>query len=108
MGDRGAYGEFSAEVVGETTIIGVRLLGGVGGLGSRMTGEIESGTRPSSDLMTLLKSSSGIGRCGKGAMILGGHCSSGMPQYGSTRLVEAGELVGTVGVRTSLLCSGLY
>ncbi len=79
VGDREAYGGSSAEVVGETTMIGVRLLGGVGGLGSGMTGEIDSGTPPSSDLVTLLNSSSGIGQRGKGATILGGRCSSGMP-----------------------------
>ncbi len=60
-------------------MIGMRLLGGVGGLGSGMIGEIDSGTPPSSDLTSLLNSSSGIGQRGKGAMILGGRCSSRMP-----------------------------
>ncbi len=107
VGDRGAYGGSSVEVVGETMMIGVHLLGGVGGLGSGMMGEIDSGTPPSSDLAILLNLSSGISQCGKGAMILGGRCLSGMPLYGFTGSEGAGELVGTVGFRASLLCSCL-
>ncbi len=100
-------GGSSAEVVGEMMMIGVHLLGGVGGLGSGMTGEIDSEILPSSDLATLLNSLSGIGRRGKGAIILGGCCSSGMPLYGSMGSEGAGELVETVGFGASLLCSCL-
>ncbi len=85
---------------GEMMMIGVCLLGGVGGFLSGMTGEIDSGTS-SSDLVTLAKSSIRIGQRGMGAMIWGGRCSSGMPLKGS------GEFVGTVGVGTSILHSGL-
>ncbi len=59
-------------------MIGVRLLGGVGGLLSGMTGEIDSGTS-SCDPAILAKSSIGIGQRGTGAMTLGGRCSSRMP-----------------------------
>ncbi len=60
-------------------MIGMHLLGGVGGLPSGMTGEINSGIPPSFNSVTLAKSLIGISRCGMGAMILGGRCSSGMP-----------------------------
>ncbi len=72
------YGGSLAEAVGETMMIGMRLLGGVGGLLSGMMGEIDSGT-PSSDPATLMKSSSRISQRGTGATILGGRCSSRMP-----------------------------
>ncbi len=60
-------------------MIGACPLGGVGGLLSGMTGEVDSEIPPSSDLATLLKSLIGIGQCGRGVTILGGCCSSGMP-----------------------------
>ncbi len=81
---RGNWGILGRDGGGEMTTIGVHLLGGVGGLASGMTGETDSETLPSLDPAILLNSWSGIGRYGKGAMILGGRCSSGMPLYGST------------------------
>ncbi len=104
MGDQGASGEFSAAVEGERTMIGARLLGGVGDLLFVVSGGVDSEVPPTSDSATLVKSLSGIGHRGKGARILGGRCSSGMPLYGSTGSEGAGELVGTVGVGASLLC----
>ncbi len=97
------YGGSSAEVVGEMTMIGVHLLGGVGGLLSGMTGEIDL-EMSSCDPAILVKSSSRIGRRGMGVMIRGGRCLSGMPLKGSGRM---GEFVGTVGVRTSIVCHSL-
>ncbi len=67
---------------------GMRLLGGVGVLLSRMMGEISS-ERTSLLSSFLAKRSIGISRCGMGAKILGVRCSSGMP---------LSELVVTVGV----------
>ncbi len=61
------------------TMIGVRLLGGVGGLLFVVLGGVDSEVPPISDSVTLVKSLSGISRRGKGARILGGRCSSGMP-----------------------------
>ncbi len=80
-GVQGTYGVVSGEPVGVRMMTGVHLLGGVGGLLSRMTGEVSSEriSPPSS----LRKSLIGIGQCGMGAMILGGRCSSGMPLVGS-------------------------
>ncbi len=86
-------------------MIGVHLLGGVGGLPSGVMEEINSGTLPSSNLVTLAKSLIGIGRYGKGARILGGRCLSGMPLYGSTGSGGAGEFVRTVGFRIPLACN---
>ncbi len=84
-------------------MIGVRLLGGVGGLLSGMMGESDS-EMSSVDPATLAKSSIRIGQHGMGAMIRGGRCSSGMPLKGSG---STGEFVGTVGVGTSILHHGL-
>ncbi len=83
-------------------MIGVRLWGGVGGLPSGMMGEIDSAISacfaiPANSLIR-------IGWHGMGVTILGGCCSSGMPLKGSGRM---GEFVGTVGMGTSILCSGL-
>ncbi len=64
--------------MGVRTMIGVHLLGGVGGLLSRMTGEISSG-RISPPSCSLVKRSIRIGHCGMGAKILGGCCLSWMP-----------------------------
>ncbi len=77
-GVRETYGGESAVVVGEITMIGVRLLGGVGGLLSRMTGETSS-ERISPSLCSRVKRSIGIGRHGMGAMILGESSRSGKP-----------------------------
>ncbi len=75
----------------------------------RMTGETNSETLPSLNPTILLNSWSGIGRYGKGAMILGGRCSSGMPLYGSTGGGDgAGEFVGTVRVGIPLACNCRY
>ncbi len=60
-------------------MIGVCLLGGVGGLFSGMTGEINSESLLSSTLASLAKSLTGISQCGRGVRILDGHCLSGMP-----------------------------
>ncbi len=79
MGDRGPSGEFSAVVEGERMMIGTRLLGGVGGLLFIALGGADSEVPPASDSVTRAKLLSGIGRHGRGARILGGHCSSGMP-----------------------------
>ncbi len=75
-GDQGGYGVESAEPVGERTMIGMHLLGGVGGLFSGMTGEVDSETISclSSFLMRLWI---GIGHCSMGATICG-CCSSRM------------------------------
>ncbi len=67
-----------AETVGERMMTGVRLQGGVGGLGGGMSGLVDS-EFPSSSLVALLNWWSGIGRRGKGARILGGRCSSRTP-----------------------------
>ncbi len=57
-------------------MMGVHLRGGVGGLLFAVIG----GSEESSDIPAILaKSSIGIGRCGRGATILGGNCSNGMP-----------------------------
>ncbi len=61
-------------------MIGWRLLGGVGGLPSRISVETDLEIPPTAScLATLARPSSEIGRRGRGARILGGRCSSGMP-----------------------------
>ncbi len=62
-------------------MIGWRLLGGVGGPPSRTSVETDLEIPPStaSCLATLARLSIEIGRRGRGARILGGRCSSGMP-----------------------------
>ncbi len=105
-GDRGAYGRSSVEVVGEMTMIGMRLQGGVGDLLFAVTGGGDSETF-SSDPAILAKLLIGIGRHGMGATILGDCCWSGMPSVDSVGLlvVTVGELRGTWGV--SIHRSGL-
>ncbi len=85
-GDRGAYGVGSGESVGVRMMIGVRLLGGVGGLLSRMTGETSS-ERISPPSCSLVRWPIGIGCCGMGAKILGGCCLSGMSLSGLVGVV---------------------
>ncbi len=92
-GDRGAYGAESAELVGERMMISVRLLGGVGGLPSWMTGEVDSEVTSSMSPTRLL---TGISHHSMGVTIHG-CCSSGMP------LVVAGftiwvRVIGCVGL----------
>ncbi len=98
-GVQGTYGVESAELVGVMMTIGVRLLGGVGGLLSRMTGEVSS-ERTSPPSWSLRKSLIGIGRRGMGVMIPGGHCWSRKPSVES--VVTVGAVLGA-----SILCSGL-
>ncbi len=83
----------------ERMMIGVHLLGEVGGLLSRMTGEVSS-ERTSVSSCSLMKRLIGIGHCGMGARILGDCCSSGMS------FVEFVVMVGAA-FGTSILHSGL-
>ncbi len=75
------------------------LLGGVGGLLSRMMGEVSS-ERTSVHSCSLRKSSIGISRHGMGATIPGGRCWSGKPSVES--VVTVGAVLGA-----SILRSGL-
>ncbi len=80
-GDRGIYGAESAEPVGEMMMIGVRLLGGVGGLLSGMIEVVVSvvTSLPSCSLRRLLI---GIGHHGMGATIPVGFCWNGRSLLG--------------------------
>lgn len=109
LGERvqGIYWTYSGEggMVEAMVMIGVRLLGGVGVLLSRMMG-VANSEMSFASLLTpaLAKSSIGIGCRGMGAKIRGGSCSSGMP---------SGSLVGVVVTveggawGASICCSGL-
>ncbi len=70
--------------MGEMTMIGMHLPGGVGGLLSRMTGETDSEMISSSSPMRL---SIGISHHGMGVKILGGCCWSGVPSSGLVGVV---------------------
>ena len=72
------YGGSSAAVE-ESSMTGMHLRGEAAGLLSGMMGEADSRILSSSTSAILPKWSIGIGQRGRGARILGGRCSSGMP-----------------------------
>ncbi len=94
-GDQGAYGVESAELVGEMTMIGVRLLGGVGGLLSGMTGEVDS-EMTSLLSSTLMRSLIGIGCCSMGATICG--CWLGGTSLLAVGFMISVRVIGCVGL----------